>query len=64
MMMQQPGQDVKTAGSEAHVGGLTLQDSLCMMLGIRDTCLKEKLSELDEPTLPAFSTLIDAGEQL
>ena len=68
-MAQQPGQDerafiksLKAAASEADVGGMTLQDALCMMIvtGIRDTRLKEKLSELEEPTLPAFSSLIDA----
>ena len=68
-MSQQPGQDeraflesLKAAASEADVGGMTLQDALCMMLvaGIRDTRLKEKLSELEEPSLPAFTTLIDA----
>ena len=68
-MSQQPGQDkraflesLKAAVSKADVGGMTLQDALCMMLvaGIRDTRLKEKLSELEELTLPAFSTLIDA----
>ena len=67
-MSQQPGQDeraflesLKAAASEADVGGMTLQDALCMMLvtGIRDTRLKEKLSELEESTLPAFSILID-----
>ena len=44
---------------------MTLQDALCIMLvtGIRDTRLKEKLSELEEPTLPAFSILIDAHLQ-
>ena len=41
---------------------MTLQDALCMMLlaGIRDVRLKEKLSELQKPTLPAFTTIIDA----
>ena len=67
-MSKQPGQDkraflesLKAAASEADVGGMTLQDALCMMLvtGIGDTRLKEKLSELEEPTLPAFSILID-----
>ena len=66
---QQPGQDeraflesLKAEASKAHVGGMTLQDALCMMLvaGIRDVRLKEKLSELEEQTLPAFSTIIDA----
>ena len=52
-------ESLKTAASKADVGGMTLQDALCMMLvaGIRDTRLKEKLSELEEPTLPAFTTL-------
>ena len=68
-MLQQPSQDqraflesLKAGVSEADVGGMMLQDALCMMLvsGIRDTRLKGKLSELEEPTLPAFSTLIDA----
>ena len=68
-MSQQPGQDertflesLKAAASEADVGGMTLQDALCMMLvsGISDTRLKEKLSELEEPTFPALSTLIYA----
>ena len=68
-MSQQPGQDereflesLKAAASEADMGGMTLQDALCMMLvtGIRDTRLKEKLSELEESTLPAFSILFDA----
>ena len=41
---------------------MTLQDALCMMLvaGLRDLRLKEKLSELKEPTLPAFTSIIDA----
>ena len=53
---------LKAAASEADVGGLTLQDALCMMLvpGIRYVRLNEKLSELEEPTLPAFTTFIDA----
>ena len=68
-MSQQPGQDkraflesLKVASSKADVGGMMLQDALCMMLvsGIGDTRLKEKWSELEEPTLPTFSTLIDA----
>ena len=62
-MTQQPGQDkraflgsLKAAASEADVGGMTLQDALCVMLGagIRDVRLKEKLSELKEPSLPAY----------
>ena len=30
-----------------------------LVAGIKDVRLKEKLSELEEPTLPAFTTLID-----
>ena len=54
-------ESLKAAASEADVGGMTLQDSLCMMLvaGIRDVRLKEKLSGLEEATLPAFTTIID-----
>lgn len=68
-MNQQPGQDkraflesLNAAASEADVGGMTLQDALCMRLvsGIHYVHLKEKLSELGEPTLPASSTIIDA----
>ena len=68
-MTQQQEQDeraflesLEAAVSEADVGGMNLQDALCMMLvaGIRDVRLKEKLPELEEPTLPAFTTLIDA----
>ena len=53
---------LKAAATEADVGGMNLQGALCMMLvaGIKDVRLKEKLSELEEPTLPAFTTLIDA----
>ena len=67
-MTQQPGQDeraflksIKAAASEADVGGMTLQDRWSMMLvsGISDKQWKEKLSELDKPTLPAFRTSID-----
>ena len=68
-MSQQPGQNeraflesLKAAASEADMAGMTLQDALCIMLVtvIRDTRLKEKLSELEEPTLPTLSILIDA----
>ena len=33
---------------------------MMLVTGIRDTRLKEKLSELEELTLPAFSILINA----
>ena len=67
-MTQQPGQDerafleaIKAAASEADVGGMTLQDSLCLVLvaGLKDTRLKEKLSEIEVPTIDKFSALID-----
>ena len=71
-MTQQPGLDdrvflesLKAAASEVDVGGKTLQDALCIMLvaWTRDVRLKEKLSELEEPTLPEFSTIIVAHLQ-
>ena len=66
---QQTGQDewafleqVKCATSEADIEGMSLEDALCLTLlnGVRDVRLKEKLSELDLPTLLAFGVLIDA----
>ena len=66
---QQAGQDVfpflgqlKCAASEADIEGMTLEDALFLTLlsGVHDDRLKEKLSELDPPTLPAFGVLIDA----
>ena len=68
-MTQQAGQDarafleqLKSAASEADIEGMSLEDALCLTLlsGVRDVRLKEKLSELDPPTLPAFGVLIDA----
>ena len=68
-MTQQTGQDtrafleqLKCAASEADIEGMTLEDALCCTLlnGVWDVRLKEKLSELDPPTLPAFGVLIDA----
>ena len=51
----------KGAASEADIEGMNLKDALCLMLlsGIRDARLREKLSELEQPTLPAFGVLID-----
>lgn len=52
--------------SEPQLAGLLseawLCKTLCMMMaaGIRDVKLTEKLSEMEELTLPAFSTIIDA----
>ena len=68
-MTQQTGQDarafleqLKSAATEADIEGMSLEDALCLTLlnGVRDSRLKEKLSELDPPTLPAFGVLIDA----
>ena len=68
-MTQQAGQyalsfleQLKCAASEAYVEGMSLEDALCLTLlsGVRDPRLKEKLSELETPTLPAFVILIDA----
>ena len=68
-MTQQSGQDaralleqLKCAASEADIEGMSLEDALCLTLlnGVRDARLKEKLGELDPPTLPAFGVLIDA----
>ena len=68
-MIQQAGQDarafleqLKCAASEADMEGMSLEGELCQTLlsGVRDVRLKEKLSELDPPTLPAFGMLIDA----
>ena len=41
---------------------MNLEDALCLTLlsGIHDPRLREKLSELEQPTLPAFDVLIDA----
>ena len=67
-MTQPSGQDarafpeqLKCAASEADIEGMMLEDALCLTLlsGVHDARLKEKLSELDPPTLPAFGVLID-----
>ena len=68
-MQQQAGQDeraflesLKLSAAEADVAGMDVQDALCMVLvtGLRDMKLKEKLSELEVPSLHAFSVLVDA----
>ena len=68
-MTQQNGQDersfaeaVKLATNEADIAALTLQDSLCLVIitGWKDARLREKMSELEESTIAAFKTLIDA----
>ena len=49
------------AANEADIAALTLQDSLCLVIltGCKDTCLREKMSDLEEPAIAAFNTLID-----
>ena len=68
-MEQQSGQDecaflesIKAAAGEADIQGMTLEDALCLvcLTGIKDNRLREKLSELETPILPAFAVLIDA----
>ena len=68
-MEQQSGQDeraflesIKAAAGEADFRGMTLEDALCLvcLTGLKDNRLREKLSEVETPTLPAFAVLIDA----
>ena len=68
-MTQQAGQDkhafaevVRLAANEADIAALTLQDALCLVIltGCKDACQREKMSKLEEPTIAAFKTLIDA----
>ena len=68
-MAQQAGQDerafldqLKSAAAVTDIEGMNLEDALCLtqLSGIRDTRLREKLSELEQPTLPAFGVLIEA----
>ena len=68
-LQQQQGQDereflesLKAAANEADIEGMSVHDALCLALvsGLRDTKLREKLSELEDPSLPSFSALIDA----
>ena len=68
-MAQQAGQDersfaeaVKIAANESDIAGMTLQDAICLVIltGCKDTRLREKMSELETPTMAAFNILIDA----
>ena len=68
-LQQQTGQDerafvehLKAAAGEAGIQGMNLEDALCLVTisGLKDSRLREKLSELENPTMPAFSVLIDA----
>ena len=66
-MSQQQGQDerafleqIKSTAAEADVEGMNLEDAVCLTLlsGLHDAWLREKLSELEHPTLSAFGVLI------
>ena len=68
-MKQQTGQDerafaeaVKLAAGESDIAAMTIQKALCRVIlaSCKDTRLREKMSELEEPTIAAFNTLIDA----
>ena len=68
-LQQQSGQDertfvehLKAAAADADIQGMNLEDALCLVTisGLKDSRLREKLSKLENPTMPAFSVLIDA----
>ena len=68
-MEQQSGQEkrafmesIKAAAGEADIQGMNLEDALCLvcLTGLKDNRLREKLSEFETTTLPAFAVLIDA----
>ena len=67
-LQQQTGQDerafvehLKAAAAGADIQGMNLEDALCLVTisGLKDYRLREKLSELENPTMPAFFVLID-----
>jgi hypothetical protein len=71
-MRQDNGQDkrsfleaVLAAADEADIAGMTFEDSLCLVLlsGVKDKKLQEKMSEVAQPTLAAFTALIDSHIQ-
>ena len=53
---------VNIAANESDIAGMTLQNAMCLVIltCCKDTRLKEKMSELETPTLAAFNILIDA----
>ena len=55
-------EQLKSAAAEAYIEGMNLKDALCLTLwsGLGDARLREKLSELEQPTLPAFGVLFEA----
>ena len=68
-LQQKTGQDesafvkhLKAAAAEVDFQGMNLEDALCLVTisGLKDSRLREKLSKLENPTMPTFSVLIDA----
>ena len=68
-MTQQVGQDkrefagaVKLAANKSDIAALILQEPVCFVIltGCKNARLREKMSELKEPTIAAFNTMIDA----
>lgn len=68
-MSQQAGQDerafleqLKEAAAEADIESMDVQDAICLCLvtGLKDIRLKEKLGGLENPNLNSFSLLIDS----
>ena len=55
-------EQLKSSAAEADIEAMNLEDAICLTLlsRIRDARLLEKLSELEQQTLPAFGVLIDA----
>ena len=55
-------ESIKAAAGEADIKGMNLEVALCLvcMTGQKDDRLREKLIELETPTLPAFAVLINA----
>ena len=56
-MAPQAGRDERSFAESVKIAGMTLQDAMCpvILTGCRDTQLKEKMSELETPTMAAFN---------
>ena len=52
---------VKLTSCESDIAAMTLQDALCLVIltWCKDSQIRKKMSELEEPTVDAFNTLID-----
>jgi len=68
-MRQQAGQGardyleaLRSAADEADLAAMRMEDALCVQLvsGLNDMKLVEKLTEIEQPTLQRFITLVDA----